>query len=478
MVTNERELNKDCSLRNCVILAPMVRISKLPMRLLALDYGADFVFTEEIIDRRLMSCNVTRNEPLNCFDFREPDRTLVLRIHDRERHKLFVQIGTASPQNALKAAKIVEPYCCGVDVNMGCPKSFSTSGGMGAALLKTPEIVQKILTTLVQNCAVKITCKIRLIPELEAGLRFMRMVAKCGIDAVTIHGRFQSERPKDQVHLDLIKSYAAEVRIPVIANGLAGTRESVGEFLDLTLVKEQTGCDSLMVARNAMWNCSIFKIIQKASNGSHQQSINYLEDKLTVTKKLLKYCVSYDFPVQYFKYAVQNSLGDHPIVDKIRNTTLMSEICSHFDLEDFYRSEVLRLASQNDPPSYKKPKMENSLSENDQNCVMFTYPFEYSKYRKVLPVPPKTILKEFFKKPMFKNIEIEPRFDTQPFQDSRWRCVCHLNDKRAFSSTFCERNKKHAEQVIFNCSYKSIRLCAFAPLVKKHVIVNISTKII
>lgn len=39
-----------------VILAPMVRINTLPMRLLALDYGADIVYTEELIDHRLIRC--------------------------------------------------------------------------------------------------------------------------------------------------------------------------------------------------------------------------------------------------------------------------------------------------------------------------------------------------------------------------------------------------------------------------------------
>ena len=38
-----------------------------------------------------------------------------------------------------------------IDLNMGCPKAFSLKGGMGAALLETPEIVKDILTTLVRN---------------------------------------------------------------------------------------------------------------------------------------------------------------------------------------------------------------------------------------------------------------------------------------------------------------------------------------
>lgn len=45
---------KSLNYENKLILAPMVRIGTLPMRLLALDYGADVVYTEELIDWKLL----------------------------------------------------------------------------------------------------------------------------------------------------------------------------------------------------------------------------------------------------------------------------------------------------------------------------------------------------------------------------------------------------------------------------------------
>jgi tRNA-dihydrouridine synthase 2 len=42
------------SYANKLILAPMVRTGTLPMRLLALDYGADIVYCEELIDWKLL----------------------------------------------------------------------------------------------------------------------------------------------------------------------------------------------------------------------------------------------------------------------------------------------------------------------------------------------------------------------------------------------------------------------------------------
>lgn len=45
------------------VLAPMVRISLLPMRLLALEYGADLVYSAEIIDRRFIDSIRVENRP-------------------------------------------------------------------------------------------------------------------------------------------------------------------------------------------------------------------------------------------------------------------------------------------------------------------------------------------------------------------------------------------------------------------------------
>jgi len=47
----------------------MVRIGSLPFRLLALEYGADIVYSEELIAQRLMQCERIENERLHTIDF-------------------------------------------------------------------------------------------------------------------------------------------------------------------------------------------------------------------------------------------------------------------------------------------------------------------------------------------------------------------------------------------------------------------------
>lgn len=211
------------------ILAPMVKIGTLPTRLLALDYGADIVYTEEIIDFRLLRSTRIENEVLETIDYvDQTDETLVLRIHPkREKGHLVLQIGTSDPNRAVKVAKMVEKDVDGIDVNMGCPKSFSMKGGMGAALLSQPLKIKAILEALVNCVEIPITCKIRILPKIEDTLKLIQVIEKTGVVAVGVHGRTKDERPNNEVHIDDIAEVVKHCKIPVIANGgSANSRDS------------------------------------------------------------------------------------------------------------------------------------------------------------------------------------------------------------------------------------------------------------
>lgn len=62
---------------NKIILAPMVRIGTLPMRLLALRYGADLVYTEELIDWKFLRSKRKYNGKENIL---EPGKLLIITI--------------------------------------------------------------------------------------------------------------------------------------------------------------------------------------------------------------------------------------------------------------------------------------------------------------------------------------------------------------------------------------------------------------
>ncbi|XP_052198027.1 uncharacterized protein LOC127804949 [Diospyros lotus] len=238
---------------NKLVLAPMVRVGTLPFRLLTAEYGADITYGEEIIDHKIIKCERRTNEVIGTTDIVEKGTdNVVFRTCHEERNQVVFQMGTSDAVRALTAAQIVCKDVAAVDINMGCPKSFSVSGGMGAALLTKPELIHDILTTLKRNLDTPVTCKIRLLKSSLDTVELARRIEKTGVSALAVHGRKVSDRPRDPAKWGEIADIVAALSIPVIANG------DVFEYEDIQRIKVATGASSVMVARGALWNASIF----------------------------------------------------------------------------------------------------------------------------------------------------------------------------------------------------------------------------
>ena len=83
--------------------------------------------------------------------------------------------------------------------------------------MKTPEKVKEILTALVQSVSIPVTCKIRVLPDLDKTIELVKIIEATGVAAIGVHGRFQSQRSSEPAHYDRIKHVAGRVKIPVIA---------------------------------------------------------------------------------------------------------------------------------------------------------------------------------------------------------------------------------------------------------------------
>ena len=117
----------------------MVRCGTLPLRLFALESGAHLAYGEELVSMRFEKAARVSNERLGSADVVGHDGRVLFRTLERERGRCIFQLGTGDGASALRAAELVARDVAAVDLNMGCPKKFSTSGGMGAALLREPD---------------------------------------------------------------------------------------------------------------------------------------------------------------------------------------------------------------------------------------------------------------------------------------------------------------------------------------------------
>lgn len=235
------------------VLAPMVRVNTLPFRLLCAEYGADMLYSEELVDKSVSACRRSvsaRGEA----EYRHADGKLIFSTVPHER--LAFQLGTASGPDALAAANVVADDVRAIDVNMGCPVKFSTQGGMGSALLQDPERVRDILTTLVRNFGGRrpVTCKIRILDSPADTLQLARVIESCGVDALAVHCRRVPDRPRHWAQWDAMTELRAALpsSLPLLLNG------DIFSLEDAKRVVDQTGADGLMLARGALWNPALF----------------------------------------------------------------------------------------------------------------------------------------------------------------------------------------------------------------------------
>ncbi|OAX81392.1 hypothetical protein ACJ72_04264, partial [Emergomyces africanus] len=259
--------------RGKIVLAPMVRSGELPSRLLALKYGADLVWGPETIDRALIGCTRRINPRNSMVEFtRLPSNggrqnnqaakeSIIYRLDpQRESGKLIFQIGTASPELAVQAAKIIAADVAGIDVNAGCPKPFSTSGGMGAALLQTPDRLVSILTTLVREIGtpyqIGISVKIRILSDPERTRDLVTRLCATGITGLTVHCRTTPMRPRERAIRDQVPMIASICRAAGVAILMNGDVESRDHGLALM---SEYGVDGAMIATSAEANSSCFR---------------------------------------------------------------------------------------------------------------------------------------------------------------------------------------------------------------------------
>ncbi|XP_076064823.1 dihydrouridine synthase 2 [Oratosquilla oratoria] len=419
-----------------VIVAPMVRVGTLPFRLLALDYGADLVYTEETIDWKMLRSVMKENKALGTVDFVDKtDGTVFFRTCAQEKEKVIFQIGTSDPQRALQVGKMIEKYVAGLDVNMGCPKEFSLKGGMGAALLTQPEKAKSILTTLVQGLDIPVTCKVRLLPTLEQTLEFCRMVEGCGVAAIAVHGRTKEERPRHPNNNDIIREITKVLKIPVIANG--GSKEMIN-YEAIEKFRQDTNSASVMVARAAMWNCSVLR----------NEGILPLD---TVIQSYLKYCIDYDNAFTYTKYTVQNMLRDLQETPKGKaflETQTLEELCKIWDLSEHFR--VIRThqykvsqAKEEESGSIVMPttiEEVNILRHNQDGQEIVEMPLQFIRGNFCNADVPKMILNTY----VFKNDLSGPKF-TFEMREKFFTATVDVGGIK-YRSTLLEKSRRYAEQ--------------------------------
>lgn len=92
--------------------------------------------------------------------------------------------------------------------------------------------------------------------DVESTVKLAEEFQAIGISAIAVHGRKIHERPQHANDAGGIRAVSERLTIPVISNG--GSRD-IEKYEDILKFKNSCGSSSVMIARAAEWNVSIFR---------------------------------------------------------------------------------------------------------------------------------------------------------------------------------------------------------------------------
>lgn len=287
-----------------VLLAPMEDVSNQPFRRIAKRIaGPGLMFTEFV---SAMAIHYGAAKTLR-----------KIRVHPDER-PLGVQIFGGDPQIMAETARLAEELGADlVDINMGCwvPKVCKT--GSGAALLKDPEMAERIVSSVVKAVRVPVTVKVRAGWDwsLFAAPDLAKLFEGAGAKMLTLHARFAKQGFEGEADWRLISQLREAVSIPLVGNGDVKTPEDA-----LRMVRE-TGCDGVMVGRASISNPWALRSICAAFRGETAFAEPTLQERIETALEHLRLMVEHeeegtDDPAQAEIWAVRHLRGQVPMYIK------------------------------------------------------------------------------------------------------------------------------------------------------------------
>jgi len=224
-------------------------------------------------------------------------------------------------ESPIKAAvKKLEDKADIIDFNFGCPAHQIVGAGAGAALLKRPEKIGKIISTLVKHSSKPITAKIRLGYEKNNVLKIAKIIEDNGASAIIIHGRTFKQGFSGKANWKAIQEVKEQANIPIIGNGDVTN----GKQAEILL----KSCDAVMIGRAAIGDPDVFTRINFYLKTKEISPMPKQKEKINLFLQYTKYAKQYKLlnlhtlrqKAQEFTKNIRNSRIIRKELNKINTT--------------------------------------------------------------------------------------------------------------------------------------------------------------
>jgi tRNA-dihydrouridine synthase B len=133
-----------------------------------------------------------------------------------------------------------------IDLNIGCPAKNVVNSGSGSSLMADCARLEVLLKEFRKRLSIPFTVKIRAGFKHKNALDIAKLAQDCGVDALAIHPRLQTQRFEGRPDYELAAQVKKAVSIPVIISG------GVVNWMTARLIYEQTGVDGYLIGRG-LW---------------------------------------------------------------------------------------------------------------------------------------------------------------------------------------------------------------------------------
>ena len=235
------------------LLAPMSGVSDVAFRVLCKRHGAAMTYTEFCSADGIVQGNDATRKQFYLAEEEDP---------------VGVQLFGSNPQTVTQAALEVEGRASVIDFNLGCPAWHVLKNNCGSALLKDPDLVERLVREVSQALNTPFTVKLRLgISDNHKNyLEVARRCVRAGAVAVALHARTTRQGYSGEADWQAIKALKEALDVPVIGNGDVFSPEDAVRMLEVT------GCDYVMVGRGARNNPFLFEQANELlATGSYQE---------------------------------------------------------------------------------------------------------------------------------------------------------------------------------------------------------------